>query len=137
MLRTFWAAGLLAMRMASPSQLNQIGIRCGDPSGRTVLIQTTGSLRSNRSIRAAGLSAVVSSMPAMLAAERGPGQQTRVREPRRTFVVRPCVRFGRPALPRRQSTGSAPLFLGVLELLLLLVRDGRSRRRSRRLPAAG
>ena len=55
-LRTFWAPALLTIVMASPSQANQVGTRCGVPSGRTVDSQTTGSSRRNRSRRAAASS---------------------------------------------------------------------------------
>ena len=38
--------------MRSPSHQNQIGTRCGAPSGRTVDSHTTGSSSRNRRIRA-------------------------------------------------------------------------------------
>ena len=52
-LRTFWAPGFEKIRSASPSQLNQIGTRCGLPSGRTVDSQTIGSRSRKRRMRAA------------------------------------------------------------------------------------
>ena len=83
-------AGLLAMRIASPSQLNQIGMRWGTPSGRTVLIQTTGSLRRSRSMRSAGASAGVASMPG--SSQPGGPRSADRRQPRPWDVCRTRLR---------------------------------------------
>jgi hypothetical protein len=62
-LATFFACGLLAIRTASPSQLNQTGTRWGRPLVPTLLSHTTVSVRRSRSIRAPVRSVVSGSMP--------------------------------------------------------------------------
>ena len=62
-LRTFWAPGFEKTRSASPSHQNQIGTRCGPPSGRTVDSQTTGSLSRNPWMRVAATVVGCVSMP--------------------------------------------------------------------------
>ena len=74
-LRTFWAPGLLATRIAWPSQLNQTGTRWGPPSGRTVDSQITGSSRRRRSIRAAGETTATRSMAASSQPRTGVGSR--------------------------------------------------------------
>ena len=97
----FWALGLLGDedRLAVPAEPDRDEVR--QPSGRTVLIHTTGSLRRRRSMRAAGASAVTWSMPA---SSMGAGRACDHGRPvRSTSVARRATsapaRGGRPPRP--------------------------------------
>src|SRR5688572_20903157 len=58
-LRTLTAPGFDRITIASPSQTNQVGTRCGAPSARVDDSQITGSVSRNRRTRAAARSVVV------------------------------------------------------------------------------
>ena len=124
-LRTLTAPGFDRMTIASPSQTNQVGTRCGAPSARVDDSQITGSVSRNRRTRAAARSVV------SMAAASGAGPRRAAddrRGPAWTSVdagLRPYTR-PRSAARRREPPETVPSMSSLVAMVQVSLRRSRA-----------